>query len=223
MNQQEQQLISDLAERIRSATAPHIDPDADDLIRRAIGIRPDALYILTQTVLVQDMALNQAKARIQQLEQATQSPQAGFLPGQAGYPQQGFSQSGYAQSPYAQPVYAEPQPQHGGFSNFLHNAATTAAGVLAGEIAFESLSSIFLGGRGGFFGGGIMPGSETIVNNYNGDEQRQGFDNAGGDSRFAQVADHSDPGISPDVEDDRDFSGDDSSGGFDSGGSGDSF
>jgi hypothetical protein len=139
------------------------------------------------------MALNQAKS--------------GFLPGQP---------SGYQQSAYAQPAY-EP-PQRSGFSNFLHNAATTAAGVLAGEVAFESLSSIFGGNRGGGFfqGGGIMPGSETIVNNYYGEDHR-GVDSGSGDgSRFAEAADSSDQDISPDIEDDRDSSGDDFSGGDDS-------
>jgi hypothetical protein len=209
MNQQEQQLIAGLAERIRTAPAPQIDREADDFIRRTIGTRPDALYVLTQAVLLQQMALDQAKARIQELEQGAPSGQPGFLPGQ---PQPGYSQPGYAQSAYAQPVY-EPLPQRSGFSNFLHNAAQTAAGVLAGEVAFDALSGIFGGHRGGFFeGGGIIPGGETIVNNYYGDDER-GFDRGdGGESRFAQMADDSDQGISPDIEDDRDDSGGDFSG-----------
>jgi uncharacterized protein len=221
MNQQEQQMIAALAERMRTAPAPRIDPQADEFIRRTIGARPDAVYILTQTVLLQEMALDQAQARIQELEQATQPPQQGFLPGQ---------QPGYAQSAYAQPVY-EAQPPRSGFSSFLHNAAQTAAGVLAGEVAFGAISEIFGGHRGGFFeGGGIMPGGETIVNNYYGDQQGGGSDRGdGGESRFAQAADDSDQGISSDIEDDRgdsgdgsgdnsgdDFSGDDSSGGDDS-------
>ena len=69
MTEQEQQLIAGLADRIRNAPAPQIDRDADDLIRRTISTPPDALYILTQTVLIQEMALNQAKAQIEQLKQ----------------------------------------------------------------------------------------------------------------------------------------------------------
>lgn len=226
MNQQEQQLISDLAERLRNAPAPNIDRDADELIRRTIGIRPDALYVLTQTVLIQDMALSQAKARIQQLEQAAQQP--GFLPEQPGYSQSGpaqggYAQSGYAQSPYAGQAYPPAgyeEPHRGGLSSFLHSAATTAAGVLAGEIAFDSLASIFGGGRGGFLGGGgYMPGGETIVNNYYETGGRPMVD-TGGESRFAQFAD-ADQDVSPDIDDDRGFS--DDSGGFDGGDSGDSF
>lgn len=201
MNQQEQQMIADLAERLRSAPAPQIDPQADDYIRRTIGSRPDALYILTQTVLLQQMALDHANERMRQMEQ--QAGQPGFLPGQPA-PGPGS----YAQSAYAQPVYEAPPPRSG-FSGFLHNAVQTAAGVLAGEVAFDALSSIFSGGRGGggFFsgGGGMMPGGETIVNNYYDDQGRD-------DSKFAQEADNSDQGVSQDIEDDR---GDDSTGGGD--------
>lgn len=220
MTEQEQQLISGLAERIRNAPPPQIDRDADELIRRTIGARPDALYILTQTVLIQEMALNQAKAQIEQLKQQDQgAPEQGaFLPGaqRGGYAAQpGYQQSGYAPPP--------PPPSGGGFSGFLHNAATTAAGVIAGEIAFDSLSSLFGhhgggffggGGGGGFFGGGggISPGSETIINNY------------GDDSRFADAADQN-RDISSDIDDERDNSGDsladDGSSGDDGGDGGD--
>ena len=88
--------------------------------------------------------------------------------------------------------------------------------MVAGEIAFESISSLF-GHRGGFFGGGgggffggnegISPGSETIVNNYYGDSGNEGG-LGGGDSRFAEAADQ-DQNISPDIDDERDNSGDD--------------
>jgi len=61
-----------------------------------------------------------------------------------------------------------------------------------------------------------MPGSDTIVNNYYGDDADRGGD----DSRFAQAADQ-DQNISPDIDDERDNSGDDFSSG-DDGGSSDS-
>src|SRR5580700_10539316 len=192
MTEQEQQLISSLGERIKNAPAPQIDRDAYDLILHTIGTRPDALYILTQTVLLQEMALNHAKAQIEELQRQPQ--QSGFLPG------------GYQGSSYAAP---QPVPMSGGggFSGFLHNVATTAAGVIAGDIAFDAISSMF-GHRGGLFGGGggsgFLPGGgETIVNNYYGDDDRPD-----GDSRFAQAADR-DQNISPDIDDERDNSGDD--------------
>src|SRR5579863_532287 len=211
MTEQERQLISGLGDRIRNAPAPQIDRDAYDLILHTIGTRPDALYILTQTVLIQEMALNQAKQQIEELKRESGSPQqGGFLPGGYGQQPSSYQSSGYATQP--------PPPSGGGFSGFLHNAAQTAAGVIAGEIAFDAISSIFghhggpFGG-GGFFGGGgsgISPGSETIVNNYYGDD-RGGYDGdrEGGESRIAEAADRDqDQDISPDIDDERDNSGD---------------
>jgi uncharacterized protein len=225
MTEQEQQMITGLAERIRNAPAPQVDRDADELIRRTIGARPDALYVLTQTVLIQEMALNQAKTQIEQLRQQgsyQQNSQQSFLPGQvpAGYQQSRYQDSGYAPAPPP-----PPPPSGGGFSNFLHNAATTAAGVIAGQIAFDSLASLFghrgggMFGGGGFLGdGGIMPGSETIVNNYY-DDRGDGGDG----SRFADAADQNQD-VSSDIDDERDNSGDsfvDDGSSYDDGGSSD--
>jgi len=206
MTEQEQQLISGLAERIRNAPQQQIDRDADDLIRRTIGARPDALYILTQTVLIQEVALKQANAQLNQMSSAPQQP-ANFLPGQQQPPY--YQQSGYAAPP--------PPPSGGGlfggggFGSFLRNAATTAAGVVAGEVAFDTIASMFgHHGGGGFFGGGgmgISPGSETIVNNYYGDDQGIQGGGDGNDTRFADAASQ-DQNVSSDIEDDRDNSGD---------------
>ena len=140
----------------------------------------------------------------------------------------------YQQSPLPQYYQPAPPTSGGGISGFLHNAATTAAGVLAGEVAFESLSSLFGGHRGAFFGGGGGGffggggGGETIVNNYYDDGGAGGIGGGGADSRFGQAAADSGDQISSDIDDERDSSGDsfvdDSSGGdsFDSGGSDDS-
>src|ERR1700683_3646762 len=96
MTEQERQLISGLGDRIRNAPAPQIDRDAYDLILHTIGTRPDALYILTQTVLIQEMALNQAQAQIEELKQQP----AGY----SGAPQQGgFLPGSYQGSSYAAP------------------------------------------------------------------------------------------------------------------------
>ena len=194
MTDQERQLLQQLAARVQNAPPSHVDPEADDFIRRTIGARPDALYLLTQTVLIQEMALNQARAS---------QPAPSFLGNAPG----GYQGSSY-QAPPPQAQYDPPPlpPQGGRFSNFLHNAATTAAGVVAGEVAFSALGSLFGGhGGGGFFsgGGGIYPGSETIVNNYyegnpGGESSGRGF---GGDTG----------GLSPDLEDRRFASGNDDS------------
>src|SRR5580698_8753990 len=97
MTEQEKQLISGLAERIRNAPAPQIDRDAYDLILHTIGTRQDALYVLTQTVLVQEIALNQAKAQIEELKSHVgAAQQGGFLPQQQGA---GWGQDSRVQQP----------------------------------------------------------------------------------------------------------------------------
>jgi len=215
MTEQERQLIAGLAERIQNAPGPQIDKDADDLIRRTIGTRPDALYILTQTVLLQEMALNQTKAQLEQLRGQPAQGQGGFLhSAPSDYQTPPYQGSGYQAAP------PPPPPSYGsggGLSGFLHNAATTAAGVLAGEVAFESLSSLFGHRGGGFFGGGgggffgspsgLVPGSDTIVNNYYGDGG-DGGDGGNGGSRFGDAAAASGDQMSSDIQDERDNSGD---------------
>ncbi len=210
MTEQEQQLISGLAERIRNAPPQPIDRDAYDLILHTIGTRPDALYLLTQLVIMQEMALGHAQS------------QGSFLPRQQQQ-QSAYQESRYQDSSYAAPP-PPPPPQSGGFSGFLHNAAQTAAGVIAGEIAFDSIASIFghrgggfFGGGGGFFGGGGGYPSETIINNNYGDDRGD----RGDDTRFADAAAQNQD-VSSDIDDERDNSGDsfsdDSSSSSDDGG-----
>ncbi|HTD55623.1 MAG TPA: DUF2076 family protein, partial [Silvibacterium sp.] len=66
--------------------------------------------------------------------------------------------------------------------SFLRSAATTAAGVAAGALAFEGIESLFHGFGGGMWGGGGWGGGgfgspapvvdETVINNYYDDPQR---------------------------------------------------
>lgn len=68
MTPQEQQLVSDLFDRLASLEGQRRDPDAERLIREDLGRAPNAVYALVQTVLVQDEALKRASARIEELE-----------------------------------------------------------------------------------------------------------------------------------------------------------
>src|SRR5580658_8131554 len=128
MTQEDRQMLTDLANKIASTPAPAHDPEAEELIRTKIGSRPDALYLMTQTVLIQNLAIEHARQQIQDLQQkAAQQPQAAAPPSFAPQPS-------YAPPP---PSYAPPPPsaapsQGGGMSSFLRSAATTAAGVAAG-------------------------------------------------------------------------------------------
>ena len=180
MTPQERELVTQLLARVREHAAEAKDPEAEALIRQAMAAQPDAPYFLAQTVLMQDMALQQAQERIHQLEaQAAQAKPAAtsFLggAGRGSVPSAGV----WTQST---PAAASPPPAaawtQGGApfaaapstgSSFLHQAATTAAGIAGGALLFEGIRSLF----GSHWGGGFLGGmpmqpsiSETVINNY---------------------------------------------------------
>ncbi len=177
MTPDERQMLSDLANKISQTPPPPKDAEAEEFIRTRIGSRPDALYLMTQTVLIQNLAIEQAQHQIEELKrqapQAERSSAGSFLgtqpPPRPGTPS--YSQGQYAAPPppqYAPPSPSAPSPGSGGPS-FLRGAAQTAAGVAAGALAFEGIRSLFshpgYGGAGlGGFGG--VPVEETVVNNY---------------------------------------------------------
>jgi uncharacterized protein len=205
MTPQESTLLNDLIRKIQQTQLSEKDPEAEQLLQEGLGNDPDALYMLAQTVLVQNFAIDQAKAQILQLQK-----QIGELQQRVNQPAKATSFLGsllghndppppppqYAQQS-APPAYSAPQyqtvpgtqyqpvpvqqyqpaPMQG--PSFLRSAATTAAGVAAGALAFEGVESLLHGfghgggyGMGGFGGGGFgggMPVEETVVNNYYGD------------------------------------------------------
>jgi len=172
MTPEERQMLADLARKFAQTPAAQPDPEAEEFIRHNIGSRPDALYLMTQTVLIQNMAIEHAQQQIRELQQHAPQQQAPAQP--AGGSFLGGLTGG---APRQQPAYypqAPAAPVQGGGSSFLRSAATTAAGVAAGALAFEGIRSLFGGGglfghhgfgnvASGFMGG--MPG-ETIVNNF---------------------------------------------------------
>ena len=68
MNSDERQLITDLFDRMASHGLGEKDAQAAQLIAERVRAMPDAPYMLVQSVLVQDMALQQADERIRALE-----------------------------------------------------------------------------------------------------------------------------------------------------------
>ena len=188
MTPDERNLLNDMATKFAQTPSPPKDPEAEEFIRTHIGNRPDALYLMTQTVLIQNLALQHAQEQVRDLQQRSGQPaQVGsgsFLGGGASgqqtrgsyAPSGGGGQQQYSAPPpqYAAPGGAMPNP--GGQPSFLRGAAQTAAGVAAGALAFEGIQSLFshpgYGGGGGFFGGGgggFMGGGapvEEVVNNY---------------------------------------------------------
>jgi uncharacterized protein len=68
MTPQERDLITALLARLQQQSGKPRDPEADALIRQGTAQTPDALYLLVQTVLIQDMALHEAQNRIAEFE-----------------------------------------------------------------------------------------------------------------------------------------------------------
>jgi uncharacterized protein len=203
MTPQEDSMLQDLVRRVQETQLTEKDPEAEQFLQQALGRNPDAIYILAQTVLIQNMALNQAQAQVQALQQQQQQQRpeparaTSFLGSLLGHrdpapppPQPQYQPvpqpPQYQQVPVyeAPPQYAQgtPYAQPSPAGSFLRSAATTAAGVAAGALAFEGIESLMHGfehggggyGMGGFGGGfGAPPVEETVINNYY-DDSRDG-------------------------------------------------
>jgi hypothetical protein len=239
MSPEERQLLAGLFERTRSAAATPRDQEAEAFIAEQVKAQPAAPYLLAQTVIVQDQALQGANARIEQLEARVKvlesKPAGGFLGGLFGGgarqapppprrpappPGWGQPQGGASGGPWGggHPGYA-PQPESGGF---LKGALGTAAGVAGGVLLADSIRHLFMGGYGGMsplaggnlgIGAGYLPASETtIVNNYYGDDASAQGQEAGYDQGYGDA--------DPSQFSDADYGGDggyDDAGGFDGG------
>lgn len=164
MTPQEEQLLNSLVERVNQTQLQEKDPDAEALLNRALGGNADALYILAQAILVQNIALEQAKGQVAQLQQQLQQARTqpahatSFLGNLLGRhdqtpPPPVYAQPEYVSPPpppvYAQPQYQQPQYVPVGQPSFMRGAMQTAAGVAAGALAFEGVEAV-LHGLGGF-------------------------------------------------------------------------
>jgi uncharacterized protein len=70
MTPQERDLITALLARLQQQGGKPKDTEADTLIREGTARLPDATYLLVQTVLIQDMVLQEAQNRIAEFERA---------------------------------------------------------------------------------------------------------------------------------------------------------
>ncbi len=181
MTPQEQHLIDGLIQRVNGTVVPDKDPEAEQHLQQGFASNPNALYILSQTVLVQQFALDGAKQQLDtlksQLAQNQQQPpqkHTGFLESIFGShsdadnrpaPPPTPQTQGYAPVPtqayqpytppptYAPPTTYAPAPSMGG-GGFLRSAAQTAAGVAAGALAFQGVESLLHGFGNSMVGGG---------------------------------------------------------------------
>ena len=155
MTPQERDLITTLLARLKGTAGQPKDPEADALIRQAMAEQPDAPYYLVQTVLIQDLSLHQAQARIADLEKQVsevQSKPTSFLGGLFGrsqpdqpsssVPTAGPWSRGPQVAPPPQPQYAQPGPAQPGYAQPGYGQA--AGGMMGG------------GMMGGMGGGGFL-------------------------------------------------------------------
>ncbi|WP_292532562.1 DUF2076 domain-containing protein [Methylocystis sp.] len=236
MSPEERQLIAGLFERTKGAASTPRDREAEAFINEQIKAQPAAPYLLAQTVIVQDQALQGANARIEELEAHVQEleskPAGGFLgdlfgggsrpgpqnPSQPARPSgpwgaQGAQQGGMnpVAGGYAPQGWGQQQPpaESGGF---LRGALGTAAGVAGGVLLADGIRSLFThgagyGGMGNLgIGSGFAPAGGDTVIN-----------NYYGDQSGATDAGYDDAGGTQDADYDPGY---DDGGGFDSGGDG---
>ena len=114
MTQQEQQLLNGLIERVNGTQLASKDAEAENLLNSAFQGRPDAVYILCQTVLVQQFAMDNAqrqliaaRAEIDSLKQAKPEQHGSFLGNLFGLGK-GDDAPQQAAPPPANTAYAQP-------------------------------------------------------------------------------------------------------------------
>jgi uncharacterized protein len=142
MDQKERRIIDDLFARLGEAEsrAGPRDAEAEGLIGHHLRDQPAAPYYMAQAIVVQQEALTNAQARIEQLErELTERPAGGgFLGGLFGgerepapAPQRG---TGPRQGPWS--------PPYGRGGGFLAGAAQTAMGVAGGVLIANALADL---------------------------------------------------------------------------------
>jgi hypothetical protein len=168
MTPEERQLIAGLFDRMRSYGLPEKDREAEALINQSVRANPDAPYMLVQSVLVQEQALQAANDRVTQLEDELRelrgdarapARSGGFLSGVWGggrreEPRSSVPTIGARSAPSTwaqsapqqqQPAQAQQQPTGGG-GGFMKSALATAAGVAGGMLLADSIRNMMSGG-----------------------------------------------------------------------------
>jgi hypothetical protein len=165
MDQNERQIIDELFGKLRQAetqSGPR-DAQAEGFIREQVARQPAAPYLMAQAIVIQEQALAQSQARIQELEEQLRSRPAsgggglfGSLFGggaQQRQPAPPPSNSPWGNQGHAQvgdprvAAYANPQYQQRQGGGFMAGAMQTAMGVAGGVLIGNALGSMFSGGE----------------------------------------------------------------------------
>ena len=214
MNADERQLITQLFERMRNYGAPEKDREAEALINQLVRASPDAIYMLVQSVLVQEQALEAANTRLQDLEEQLRSMEegdrsrgarsGGFLSGYWGSrsapePRSSVPQVGSRATPSAyggrdegRAPWSQSQPppqaspaQPAASGGFMRSALATAAGVAGGVLVADSIRNML--------GGGAHAGARPDSDSYEEETYVDDRDNDPGNEQAAYEDDGNDP------------------------------
>jgi hypothetical protein len=171
MTPEERQLITGLFDRMRSYGSPEKDRDAETIINQSVRTLPDAPYMLVQSVLVQEHALQEAGNRIEELEdrvrsllgtEQTRAPGSGsFLGGLFGggrpvseptsVPPIGSRAAPSTYDEERRPWGQSPTPEQSAppaaSGGFLRSAMQTATGVAGGMLAADAIRNMLGGGH----------------------------------------------------------------------------
>jgi hypothetical protein len=189
MSPQDSQLLQDFLNQLVQARDFPKDPEAEAMIQKAVAMQPDAAYLLVQRALLQQRALDNAKAEIANLQRQLRGGAQGgsFLDpnawgNSAGQRQDTQAYGGQASQQYPQP-YPQPYPQQvqqpyqqpsmmnrassffrggtgGAMGGALGNIASTAAGVAAGAFLFQGLGNLL--GHGNHDGNGFLGNNDAF-------------------------------------------------------------
>lgn len=165
MDVEDRQLIGGMFERMHNVQGLQKDAEAEAFINECMRHNPDSAYMLVQSVLVQEQALQKADARVKALEAKvaeleTGNAQLSAAPAAAkssfagarnltGFGRNNGSVPAAGQAPWnraANQDYQAPanRPAGGGF---MAQAMTTAAGVAGGMLLASGISSLFSSGN----------------------------------------------------------------------------
>lgn len=150
-NQEDRAAIDGLFNRIEDVArnSPPRDRESELQIQQRLQEFPPAPYYMAQTILIQEQALREAQARIQQLESQGQQRGGGFLGGMFGSGEP-VPQS-RRRGPWDRGSEYDERPRSGGMGGsgsgggFLAGAAQTALGVTGGVLLGSALAGMLTG------------------------------------------------------------------------------
>lgn len=248
MTPEERNLLTELFERVRSSAGNRRDPDAEAFIADNVRAQPYAPYLLAQAVIVQEEALKNAAAKIEQLERDLEEARAsqgggGFLGsifgGARPQPPREQAQAPASGGPWSYQRGSVPSagPQ-AGWGGQPQQAGWGQQGMQAPMGQQQQGGSFLrgaLGAAAGVAGGVLLANSLQGLFSGHGDKHGIAGDTAGAGDKSAPPADlasHDDSAVAGNIFDDRGAgqsanvepaSFDDDASGWDDGGGDDSW